>query len=120
MRHTSSETTFRQRIVAELAQMEAAQVEAVAAAGTVVLDQASVGRVSRMDALQQQAMAQGILERIKQRQRQLQAALSRLDAGSFGECCQCGSEIEPERLAADAGSVFCIDCETERSAKSRG
>lgn len=81
-------------------------------AGTdvVELDQSSMGRVSRMDAMQQQAMAQATLQRLRTRQRKLEAALNRVAAGSYGLCCQCGETIEADRLQADAAAVFCPEC----------
>ncbi len=108
--------TYRQRLADELAKVDEDLVEAKQAAGTVVLDQSSVGRLSRMDALQQQAMAHGILSRLDLRRRKLQAALARLEAGDFGLCCQCGVELEPERLHHDPSVVFCADCMAEREA----
>jgi DnaK suppressor protein len=48
---------YRQHLLDALAATEASQAEAGEASGTVMLDQSSVGRLSRMDAMQQQAMA---------------------------------------------------------------
>lgn len=105
---------FRALIEARLAGTEAAITEATINAGTVELDQSSVGRLSRMDAMQQQAMASsqlGALQRDKQR---LTAALTRIANGSFGECCECGEDIASARLEADPGAPFCTDCQTSR------
>ena len=75
---------------------------------TVALDQQSVGRLSRMDALQQQAMARAThARRIRERAR-LIAALARLDAGEYGFCADCGAEIEPRRLALDPAAPLCL------------
>ncbi len=109
-------TGFRERLLDEIAQQTEAIAQAGHAAGTVELDQSSVGRLSRMDAMQQQAMAQGVLERLRVNKRKLEAALARIDAGTFGRCCQCGAEIEPQRLNADPATVFCSDCMAERAA----
>ncbi|MEL0151454.1 MAG: TraR/DksA C4-type zinc finger protein, partial [Rhodobiaceae bacterium] len=65
-------------------------------------------RLSRMDALQQQAMA---AETQRRRYRQvllLDAALQRLDDGEYGYCVNCGEEIEADRLALDPATPFCI------------
>jgi DnaK suppressor protein len=88
--------------------------------GTVILDQSSVGRLSRMDALQQQAMAAGWKETLLREQRRLEAARVRLDEGSFGACCRCGEAIPRERLEADPGTPFCADCQTEIEASQSG
>ncbi|MBI5890257.1 MAG: TraR/DksA C4-type zinc finger protein [Nitrosomonadales bacterium] len=108
---------FRELIAAQLAQVELDLTEAGANAGTVMLDQSSVGRLSRMDAMQQQAMAASQRTALQRRQQQLQAALKRLENGSFGACCQCGEGIALPRLLADPGTPFCADC---REARERG
>lgn len=105
-----------QRIALELAELKASTVQNAASAGTVMLDQSSVGRLSRMDAMQQQAMAREMGARIALRQRALEAALARIDAGTFGRCCQCGVDIAPERLEAEPAAVFCAECVAERDA----
>lgn len=107
-------SAYRLEIESQLAALDAALRQAAAGAGTVELDQSSVGRLSRMDALQQQAMAQGMMERMRTRRRRLEAALRRIDDGSFGACCECGSELDEARLLQDPAAVFCADCMTER------
>jgi len=104
----------RARIIAELEAVEASVLQGSASAETVELDQSSMGRVSRIDALQQQALAKGLQERLDQRRRKLAAALSRIDAGSYGLCCACQAEVETERLRADPAVVFCSECAEER------
>lgn len=42
--------------------------------------------------------------------RMVDAALARVDAGTFGTCARCGSDIEPERLDAVPYTPFCRDC----------
>lgn len=76
----------------------------------VELDQTRVGRLSRMDALQDQAMS---LETERRRQielKRIEAALQRLTEGEFGACVQCGEEISPKRIALDPTAPLCIDC----------
>jgi len=77
---------------------------------TVVLDQQSVGRLSRMDALQQQAMAKATQGRRAQSRTRIQAALARLDEGEFGYCTECGEEIPVKRLALDPTVPTCVSC----------
>lgn len=110
-------TAFRQRLTAELTRAHATLQRAGASGDIVALDQASVGRLSRMDALQQQAMALGLTQRVAVRIRRIEAALARLDADRFGLCCQCGSQIEPARLDADPTTVFCAGCQEDREAE---
>jgi DnaK suppressor protein len=76
----------------------------------VELDQQTVGRLSRMDALQVQAMAQALEARRQGRLRRIEAALQRLDAGDFGFCEECGDEIPVKRLDIDPATERCVDC----------
>ena len=76
----------------------------------VELDQQSVGRLSRMDALQTQAMAQAQKRRRNAMQVVLQAALKRIDEGEFGFCDDCGDEIGQSRLMANPIITKCISC----------
>lgn len=80
------------------------------ARNTVELDQQSVGRLSRMDAMQQQAMNQAT-ERTRQRDlNRIKAAMTRLADDEYGECVDCGEEIAPRRLEVDPMAERCIKC----------
>ncbi len=76
----------------------------------VELDQSKVGRLSRMDAMQAQAMAQAASLRREATLRKIDAALKRLDGGGFGICRSCDEAINPKRMAFDPTSTQCIDC----------
>ena len=89
------------RAIAELGDESAAVVE---------LDQTKVGRLSRMDALQAQAMAKASGERREQMLRKIEAALKRIDDDEYGYCSECDEPINPKRLEFDPTSVLCIDC----------
>ena len=78
--------------------------------GTVTLDQQSVGRLSRMDALQLQAMAQATQRRRAARGLRIKAALARIDQGEFGYCQDCGEEIGHDRLDLDPTVPACVSC----------
>lgn len=41
---------------------------------------------------------------------QIDAALARLDAGTYGQCESCGRPIHPERLATLPYTIHCVDC----------
>lgn len=77
---------------------------------TVDLDQQSVGRLSRMDAMQQQAMAQATERQRQQDLQRIEAALKRIDAGDYGYCLQCDEEIPQKRLEIDPAAVTCVKC----------
>lgn len=76
----------------------------------VELDQQSVGRLSRMDALQGQAMAQASERQRRATIQKIDAALARLDSGEYGYCVGCGEEIAERRLQVDPATAFCITC----------
>lgn len=80
------------------------------ARATVTLDQQSVGRLSRMDALQGQAMAQASERQRRADIQRIEAALRRIEDGDFGYCVECGEEIAPKRLEVDPAAAFCINC----------
>jgi DnaK suppressor protein len=77
---------------------------------TVELDQQSVGRLSRMDALQNQAMARATQGRRNAEASRLKFALKRMDEGEYGYCEDCGEQIAPGRLIFDPAATRCISC----------
>lgn len=81
-----------------------------ASSAVVELDQSKVGRLSRMDAMQGQAMAQASGLRREATLRKIDAALKRLDDGGFGFCRSCDEAINPKRLAFDPTATQCVDC----------
>jgi len=76
----------------------------------VELDQSKVGRLSRMDALQAQAMAKASGDRREAMLRQITAALKRIDDDEYGFCQSCDEAINPKRLEVDPTAVLCISC----------
>lgn len=81
-----------------------------ASSATVVLDQSSVGRLSRMDAMQGQQMALESERRRKEKLIQIKSALNRVEAGIFGYCLVCDNEIAAGRLTVDPTVTRCVDC----------
>jgi len=80
------------------------------AAETVELDQTRVGRVSRMDALQAQAMAKESNRRRQLALQRIDSALQRIEADDYGYCVQCDEQIMANRLEADPSALLCIGC----------
>ena len=76
----------------------------------VALDQQSVGRLSRMDAMQQQAMSRATEETRKRDLLRIEAARRRLRDGEFGYCEDCGDTIAPARLDLDLTAPKCMEC----------
>jgi DnaK suppressor protein len=101
---------YAERLLTELDQIAQAQQDTQEDRKPVVLDQQSVGRLSRMDALQGQAMAKAIQGRRDGRARAIMAALARLDGDDFGWCDACGEFIGIKRLDLDPTIQRCVDC----------
>ena len=101
---------FRARLLAERAALADATDATAGDRDPVALDQQSVGRLSRMDAMQQQAMARAQQGRRAARLRAIDAALARLDDGDFGWCDACGDAIGDKRLELDPVVTRCICC----------
>jgi DnaK suppressor protein len=76
----------------------------------VELDQTMVGRLSRMDALQSQAMQLETERRRTVEIQRINAALQRITDSEFGYCVSCGIDIEPKRLDNDPTTPTCFDC----------
>ena len=101
---------FRALLQARKAELEDLRRSSGEARAVVELDQQSVGRLSRMDALQGQAMA---LEQDRRREKELarvEAALARIDSGDYGFCIACDEPIPEKRLRLDPAIPTCVDC----------
>lgn len=101
---------LKTRLQALTETLQQESTSSASARDTVMLDQTSVGRLSRMDALQGQAMAKAEEERRQQQLRLIKSALQRIDNQAFGECIGCGEWIHPRRLDWDPLVLKCIDC----------
>lgn len=83
------------------------------AAKIVELDQTAVGRISRMDALQGQAMAKQSQQRRTIQLQRIEASLQRMEKGIFGLCLRCGEDINVKRLEFDPTVPLCIECASQ-------
>lgn len=105
---------FRTQLLAEREALLGLKQTRDEAAGTVELDQTSVGRLSRMDALQGQAMSVELKRRQERQLKRITMALQRMENGEYGECLDCGEEIAPARLALDPATPLCVGCAGRR------
>ena len=76
----------------------------------VELDQSSVGRLTRMDALQSQAMAAEVERRRELELARIESALERIEQGEYGYCVSCGEPIAPKRLELNPATPLCLSC----------
>ena len=101
---------FKSQLLALKSEIEDIELISKSSTATVTLDQSSVGRLSRMDALQGQQMALESERRRKQQLLQILAALRRIESGEFGCCSHCGEEIAIGRLKINPAATRCVDC----------
>jgi len=101
---------FKAQLLALGAELQAIQASSAADSKPVELDQAAVGRLSRMDAMQGQAMARATARRRQEQLQRIEGALRRLDSGDFGYCAICDDEIDPKRLRVDPTLTRCVKC----------
>lgn len=101
---------YRNLIEAKLAEIEVEDALGRDAQATVTLDQQSVGRLSRQDALLSQSMAKATQSRRDALAARLRRALERLETDEFGYCDDCGEAIAPKRLEFDPSVTRCISC----------
>lgn len=105
---------FRQRLVSAREDLRTQYENEKAAADTVQLDQTKVGRLSRMDAMQLQSMAQSTMRNIETRLKRIGEALNKLDEDDFGYCDECGNEIAFERLEVQPEAPCCFACQSRQ------
>jgi len=91
-------------------ELKARNAEAASWRNPVELDQQSVGRLSRMDAMQQQEMAQAEARRRTSDLARIEMALIRLAEEEYGWCVECGEPIAYRRLEIDPAAHLCISC----------
>ncbi|HUP63838.1 MAG TPA: TraR/DksA C4-type zinc finger protein [Thermoanaerobaculia bacterium] len=71
----------------------------------------TIGRLSRMDAMQVQAMAQMGRRQLEVRLMRVEAALQAIERGRYGVCRECGEPIGQKRLDALPEAPFCMPCQ---------
>jgi DnaK suppressor protein len=102
--------SFKKRLLDLRAEIVALAETRKNMSSTVELDQTRTGRLSRMDALQQQEMAKAGQVRAESELNRINAALARIEDGSFGECVICGEDIHEGRLQTNPAITLCIKC----------
>lgn len=110
MNFSQQNAQVRKKLTAMLEETIAAAETGGDSGETVELDQARIGRLSRMDALQTQAMSRAAGRRRSENILRIRAALKRLDEDAYGRCVRCGGPINPKRLELDPATALCIGC----------
>lgn len=108
----SERTRFRARIKDRLGELLGDLDRGQSGTDTVELDQQAIGRLSRQDALLNQAMSNAQQDRRETEIKLLNAALQRLDREEFGYCEDCGEDIPVKRLELNLAATKCVSCAT--------
>jgi DnaK suppressor protein len=109
---------YKRRLQAQQRELTLLKQTGDEAAGIVELDQTSVGRLSRMDALQGQAMSRERGRRREVELRRIAAALQRIEQGDYGHCVSCDGPVARKRLDFDPAVAQCIAC-AEKAERDR-
>lgn len=102
--------SFKKQLLNKQDELRELKVSLKTSAATVVLDQNSVGRLSRMDAMQAQQMAMESARRNENNLIQIKAALIRIENDDYGYCEICDEEIILGRLNIDPTARKCVGC----------
>lgn len=105
---------FKERLAERLSELTELAETGDAAAKPVELDQTRVGRLSRMDAMQAQAISIETKRRREGEVLRINAALKRIHDGLYGNCLECGEAISVARLKFDPSTLLCINCAENR------
>lgn len=105
---------YKNALLACRQELESLSQDSSDSRGAVALDQQSVGRLSRMDAMQQQAMANATEARRATELREIGAALQRIESGDYGLCETCDEEIAEKRLQLYPTVRLCVSCAEKR------
>ncbi len=104
---------FREKLLARREELLAEDRMTAAGRAPVTLEQDSVGRLSRIDAMQLQAMALAQARRRQSERHAIDAALSRIEENEYGHCAKCGEDIAAARLEHNPAFATCIECAKE-------
>lgn len=74
----------------------------------------SIGRVSRMDAINNKSVMEASLRNKISKRNKLKLALTKVDQANFGLCARCKRAINPARLMFMPESAYCINCADKR------
>ncbi len=108
---------FHQRLLAAKADTEALLVQTANDSKPVDME-LPIGRLTRIDAIQMQGMAQMNRHQLEIRLRQIDASLMAYQGGTFGICRHCKEPVGLGRLEVLPETPFCLAC--QESFEQRG
>jgi DnaK suppressor protein len=107
---------MRQRLVSRAEELRTG-IAAAEQADVPIAPDSSLGRLTRVDALQAQQMAQALVQRSREELARVTRALARMESGDYGVCPRCGEDIAEARLTAVPDAILCRDCAEKRSVR---
>lgn len=107
---TREELEHYRRVLEALRAELTAAIESAQEQTAPVSPDASIGRLTRQDAMQAQQLALELERRNRTRLAQVAAALERIEDGSYGNCTRCEEEISAARLAVKPEAHQCVRC----------
>lgn len=100
---------IKQHILQEIAKVEKRVVEYKELSQPVAPD-CAIGRISRMDAINNKSVTEASLHQAEEKLRNLQHVLSRVGTKDFGICIKCGKAIPEGRILYRPESLNCVNC----------
>ncbi len=110
---TEQADSLRRELVSERSHLEAMLKLSKDGARPVGLSE-PIGRLTRMDAIQQQQMTKATRAGHERRLRLIESALNAYDAGDYGLCRECEEPVGYRRLQARPEAPFCLECQSQR------
>ncbi len=104
---------LKSKIYATITEMEE-KVRALEGMTKPISPENSIGRVSRMDAINNKGVADAAMRSAKKRLAKLQHALVKIEEPNFGSCSVCSNSIQPKRLMFMPESTRCVRCADRR------
>ena len=101
---------IRDELLRALSRLERSMKITGSAARLSDLEQDTVGRLSRIDAIQNQGLTRSLEERERTQLTQIADALRRMEEGTYGACGGCGAPIPFERLLIYPETRACTAC----------
>lgn len=113
MLDTSQRRQVRERIDAELVRLTG-EIESLRSLTQPVSPDRAIGRLSRLEAMNERSMNEAALVAAQGLRRRLEATLLRIDEDEFGTCSDCGDVIPLARLLSIPDSRLCVPCRESR------
>lgn len=106
---TADRKVLKEKIIEKIAETEK-KVAALEEATKPISPENSIGRVSRMDAINNKGVSDAALRIAKKQLNSLQLALTKVESPSFGSCSNCKKGIQAARLMFMPQSTLCVKC----------